>query len=36
MDYKELSQKLREKIQMEKEPVAIKIYDTTEEAEKEC
>ncbi|MBR0473108.1 MAG: DUF169 domain-containing protein [Methanosphaera sp.] len=35
MNYKELSQKLREKIQMEKEPVAIKIYETTEEAEKE-
>lgn len=35
MSYKELSDKLREKIQMEKEPVAIKIYDSIEDAEKE-
>ncbi|MBQ6218669.1 MAG: DUF169 domain-containing protein [Methanosphaera sp.] len=35
MDYKELSQKLTASIQMEKEPVAIKVYDSEEEAKKE-
>ena len=35
MDCKELSQKLKAAIGMEKEPVAIKIYDNVEDAEKE-
>lgn len=35
MDFKEMSEKLRELIQMEKEPVAIKIYHDEAEAQKE-
>ncbi len=35
MDCKELSDKIREFVQMEKEPVAIKIYDNEEDAKKE-
>jgi len=32
MDYKELSDKIKEFLEIEKEPVAIKIYDTEDEA----
>lgn len=35
MDYKELSDKIRAFVQMEKEPVAIKIYDNEEDAKGE-
>ncbi|WP_461435709.1 DUF169 domain-containing protein [Methanosphaera sp.] len=35
MDCKELSEKIREFVQMEKEPVAIKIYDNEEDAKDE-
>lgn len=35
MDCKELSEKIREFVQMEKEPVAIKIYDNEEDAKEE-
>lgn len=34
MSYKELSEKLREKIQMKNEPVAIKVYDNIEDVDK--